>query len=618
VTDEGWSRPAFYVTDQAIMQPPDQDIAWGVTTYVGPRRYRPDPADGRVGAAPAEVDGFGGPDRPDADAPPADDNRSLLASSRTMAIGSLVSRITGFLRTLAIAAALGAAGVGDAFNGANTFPNMVYELLLGGVLTSVIVPLLVNAQEHDKDRGVAYTQRLMSLATVALAVTTLVAVAAAPLIAHAFVSDPAKRDLTSTFATLLLPEIFFYGLAGMFVAVLNVKHVFAPGAWAPVVNNVVAIITVGLFLLVPGPPTLLPSNMTTAQILVLGIGTTLGIAGQAAVLLPALRRTGFRWRWRLRAEPDERGRMKEAGSLTAWVLGYVVASQIGVVVIIKVAFGLSDGAVTNFTFADLLFQVPYGVLGVSLLTALMPRMSRAAARGDTGAVVADLSLGARLSAVALVPVTAGLIILGPSLTTALFIGRMKIDEAHLVGTSLAWSAFGLLPFAIVMLQLRVFYAMRDARTPTLVNVCMVLAKIVLVLLAGQILSGDAQVIALNVSTSLSYLVGAIVGHVLLTRRFGRLGFMAVARTVLRVTAAAVIGGAMAWVGVSVAHLAAGSGRVGSLLALVLGGLLGLLTFFAAGRALRIHELREILAAVRRRPAAERAAETPAGRESRGP
>ena len=184
------------------------------------------------------------------------------------------------------------------------------------------------------------------------------------------------------FATLLLPEIFFYGMAGMFTALLNVKHVFGPGAWAPVVNNVIAILTVGIFLTLPGPHTLLPSTMTNPQILVLGIGTTLGIAAQAAVLIPFVRRTGFRWKWRLRGTPDEEDRMKEAGSLTAWVLGYVAASQIGVVVIIKVAFGLSDGAVTNFTFADLLFQVPYGVLGVSLLTALMPRMSRSAARGE--------------------------------------------------------------------------------------------------------------------------------------------------------------------------------------------------------------------------------------------
>ena len=242
MTDEGWSQPALYGSDQVVLQPPDQsDVAWGITTYVGPKRYRP--ASRNQAAAHPTPGSEAAP--PDVREEPADDNRSLLASSRTMAIASLVSRITGFVRTLAIAAALGAAGVGDAFNGANTFPNMVYELLLGGVLTSVIVPLLVNAQEHDKDRGVAYTQRLMSLATVALTIATLLAVAAAPLIARAFVADPAKRELTATFATLLLPEIFFYGMAGMFTALLNVKHVFGPGAWAPVVNNVIAILTVG-------------------------------------------------------------------------------------------------------------------------------------------------------------------------------------------------------------------------------------------------------------------------------------------------------------------------------------------------------------------------------------
>jgi putative peptidoglycan lipid II flippase len=260
------------------------------------------------------------------------------------------------------------------------------------------------------------------------------------------------------------------------------------------------------------------------------------------------------------------------------------------------------------------------VLGVSLLTALMPRMSRSAARGDTAAVVADLSLGARLSAVALIPVTAAFIVLGPSLTTALFIGRMTVDEARLVGTTLAWAAFGLLPFAFVMLQLRVFYAMRDARTPTLVNICMVLAKIILVLLGREVLSGDAQVIALNVSTSLSYIVGAVLGHVLLTRRFGRLGFRTVARTVGRIAIAAAIAGAVAWAGVYVAHLIAGSGRVGSFVALILGGIPAIVVFVIAGRALHISELSDILGALRRRPAAappERQSAT-SERESQGP
>ena len=299
-------------------------------------------------------------------------------------MASLVSRITGFVRTILLLAALGIAGVGNAYNSGNNLPNMIYELLLGGVLSSVLIPLLVHAQEEDEDGGVAYTQRLLSIATAALGVMTLAAVAAAPLIAAAFVPAGSQRELTSIFATLLLPEIFFYGLGAMFTSVLNIRHIYKPGAWSPVLNNVIMIATIGVFWLLPGPDTLDPASITNAQILVIGIGTTLGIAGQALVLIPALRRTGFDWQWRFRARPGEAGRLKEVGSLAGWVLGYVVVSQVGVTFIQVV--GNHNGGFTVFTNADLLFQMPYGILVVSLLTAIMPRLSRAAVRGDNEAV----------------------------------------------------------------------------------------------------------------------------------------------------------------------------------------------------------------------------------------
>ena len=162
---------------------------WGSVTYAGRRRHRPD--------APATVA------RP-ADTAKARPDGSLLASSRTMAIASVASRLTGFLRSIVLAAALGTGLVGDAYNGANSFPNMVYELMLGGVLSSVLIPLLVHAEEHDRDHGEAYTQRLLSVATVALGAATLVAVAAAPLLAALFVNNSSERELTSTFATLAI------------------------------------------------------------------------------------------------------------------------------------------------------------------------------------------------------------------------------------------------------------------------------------------------------------------------------------------------------------------------------------------------------------------------------
>jgi putative peptidoglycan lipid II flippase len=628
--DEGWSRPSFYTARGRSVEPrtfteddpisavlvadwsgDSQHAAWGATNYVGPRRRLPKQAPLAATATPEPA--AAAPDRePAAAAPepsPDEDGseRGLIATTRAMAIASLASRVTGFLRNSLLVAALGVHGVGNAYNLANNFPNMVYELLLGGVLSSVLVPLLVHAQEDDADAGVAYTQRLMSIATAALGILTLVSVVCAPLLAAGFVQDHAQRSLTSILASLLLPEIFFYGIGAMFMAVLNVRHSYAPGAWSPVLNNVVMIATVVAFWLLPGPHTLTPTSMTTAQILVLGIGTTLGIAAQALVLVPALRRTGFHWKWRFRAYPNEVGRMHEVGTLAMWVLGYVVASQIGVTVIAKV--GVGHDAFTIFTNADLLIQMPYGILVVSLLTALMPRLSRAAARERRDEVVADLGLGARLSAVALVPIIAGLLVLGQSLTVVLFAyGRTSVADARLIGTALAASAFGLFPFALVMLQLRVFYAMRDARTPTLINVFMVGTKVALVLGSTVLFSAPAKIaVALTTSTSASYLIGAVVGHVLLTRRLGGLHFGGVLSTFGRVALASCVGAAAALAVSEGVGALIGHGRAGSAAILLLGGLVGAAVLAVVLWRMRIPEITDLMGMVRRRSAGQESA-----------
>jgi putative peptidoglycan lipid II flippase len=430
-----------------------------------------------------------------------------------------------------------------------------------------------------------------------LAVTTLIAVALAPYIADVFVQPGPQRTLASTFATLLLPEIFFYGIGAMFVAVLNTRHVYGPGAWAPVANNAITLITVLVYIALPGPRIPTPSTMTNAQILVLGVGTTLGIVAQAFVLLPSLRRAGFRWAWRFRGRPNEAGRLRTAAKLSSWVLVYVAVSQVGVLVVTKVAFTFGDKyhhGVTTFANADLLFQVPFGILGVSLLTAIMPRMARAAARNDFIAVIGDIRLGARLSALALLPVTAGLIVLAPAFTTVVFAhGETSISDARLIGDALAWSAFGLVPFAFVMLQLRVFYALQDGRTPTLINIFMVATKVLLVVLAQANLHGNTAVIALNVSTSASYVVGAVVGHILLRRRMGPLGFSAVASVIARATLACAAGGLAALAILLWCHGLFGSARGGSLAGLVAGSIIGLVVMGVVALATGVPEARQI-------------------------
>ncbi len=385
---------------------------------------------------------------------------SIGRSSSLMAVASLVSRITGFLRQVALFTALGATILNDAYTVANTLPNIVYELLLGGALSSVMIPLLVRAQKEDPDGGEAYTRKLITLAAVALLLATAIGVAAAPLLTRLYMgagaTSTADPELATTLAYLLLPQIFFYGLGAILGAILNSKGAFGAFAWAPVLNNVVVLGVVAAYLVVPDD----------ARLLVLGVGTTLGIVVQTLVLLPALRRAGFRYRPLWGWDP----RLTQASGLAVWALLYVLIGQAGLIVTTRIATGADGGAYAIYSNAWLLLQVPYGVLGVSLLTALMPRMSRAAADGRTEDLAADLGLGSKLASVLLVPISVLLTVFGTAVGVALFGLRSgNLDGANDLGAVLAVSAFGLLPFAITMLQLRVFYALTDSRTATLVQ-----------------------------------------------------------------------------------------------------------------------------------------------------
>jgi len=457
---------------------------------------------------------------------------SLAKASGSMAVATLVSRITGFVWKVQLAWVAGLTVVNDSFTVANTLPNIVYELLLGGVLASVVVPLLVRSQD-DPDGGREYTNRLLTVGMTMLLAGTVVAVALAPLFTRLYMDDStgqANSELATAFAYLLLPEIVFYGLFALLSAILQAKHVFGPTAWAPVINNLVIMATIGIYAVVPGEISLNPVRMGDTKLLVLGVGATLGIAVQALVLLPALRRTGFRFRWTWGLD----ARLKEFGGLALWILGYVAISQIGMVITTRVLTAGASGGAAIYANAWLLFQLPYGVIGVSLLTAIMPRLSRAAADGNTDKLIDDLSLGSRLSTVMLVPISAILTITGSAIGVALFgVGNTSVADAERLGAALAFSAFGILPYALVMLQLRVFYAMKDARTPTLIMVVMIVVKIPLLYLIAARLRPQDVVIGVLLVNALSFVVGAVLGQMWLWVRLGRLQSMRVVKVIMQ-------------------------------------------------------------------------------------
>jgi putative peptidoglycan lipid II flippase len=520
-----------------------------------------------------------------------------------MAVATLVSRVTGLVRTMVLAAALGVGLVNDAYNTVNTLPNIVYELLLGGVLTSVVVPLLVHAQERDRDGGTAYAQRLATIAVSGLVVVTGLAVLAVPLLTSlsGITDDPEQVRLANWLARILLIEIVFYGVGALAQAILNSRDVFGPPAWAPVLNNVVVITTGVLFMAVSGAGDLTPATITPGLVWLLGAGTTLGIAVQAVVLLPLLGRAGvpLRPRWGLRNTG-----LREAGTLGLWVVGYVAVSQIGVVVALRIANaagregGLGSSA---FAIASLLFQMPYGIIGVALLTALLPRMSRAASRHDVPGVVEDLSLGTRLSALGLLPVTAAFVVLGPSLATLAFArGNTSLAEAQGIGTALAIGAFGLLPMAVTLLQLRVFYAMKDARTPTLIQIGMVAVRVPLLLLVPVLVEPARVVAGLMLVTSVTYVTGWVIGDVALRRRLGRLQTRETFGPVGRMSAVAAVAGVTGWLVIRVTDDLFGASPAGSLARVLVG------TVVIGGVALaglvvaRVPEVREPLAALKAR------------------
>ena len=448
--------------------------------------------------------------------------QSLGRASSLMAVASLVSRLTGFLRQVAVVTVLTLGVVNSSYTVANTLPVIVYELLLGGVLTSVMVPLLVRSQTEDPDGGEAYTRRLLTLAGVALLLATAVAMLAAPLLTRLYLggatTSTANPELATAFAYLLLPQIFFFGMGALLGAILNSRGAFGAFAWAPVLNNLVVLAMLALYALVPGEIGLDPQHMSSAKLLVLGLGTTLGIVVQAGSLLPAIKRSGFRYRPLWGWDP----RLTQAGGLALWMVAYVLIGQAGYIATTRVAAAADGGAIAIYANAWLLLQVPFGVLGVSLLTALMPRMSRAAAEGRNAEVVADLSLGSRLLTVFLVPVSVLLTAFGPQVGIALFgLRAANLDGAAQLGAALAVSAFGLLPYGITMLQLRVFYALTDSRTPTLIQLFTVAIKIPLLLLAPVLLPPQDVVLGLAAANSMSFVAGAVVGQVMLRRKLGR-------------------------------------------------------------------------------------------------
>ena len=551
------------------------------------------------------------PPEPNSDEPSTEERRHtrrLVSASALMAAGTGTSRVLGFFRLMLLVYLFGnGTRQAEMFTIATTVPNSMYILLAGGVLNTVLVPQIVRAIRGDADRGEAYTNRIMTAGLIALGLITLLLTLAVPAIVWLYSAGGWKSpELSAQYQSMIMlayycmPQVFFYGVHVMAGQVLNARDRFGPMMWAPIANNVVSIMVLLLYLIV-FERTSTGAPFTTGQELLLGLGSTLGIAAQAAVLIPFLRASGYRFRPRFDFKNTGLGKTLR---LAKWTLGFVVVTQAALVVVSKLASGATVGGegagLTAYSNAWAVWILPHSLITVSLATAMLPTASRLAAAGDRPGVAAETMRAIRLAVTALLPASVAFLVLGLPLAHLVFGFGQGAKDASYVGGALMALAIGLVPFTVQYVCLRAFYALEDTRTTFFLQ-CLIASVNVVLGVAAVLLLDDPALVAtgLAFSYSAAYLIGLPVSFSTLRRKLPDLDAEELVRHCVRLLLAVTPAAIAAWL-ISWAFMT----QLGSKLALALGlavaGVVAVGLFLVLARLMRIHEVSQIVTALLRR------------------
>lgn len=523
---------------------------------------------------------------------------NLARSSKVMALGTLASRGTGFLRTFVLIYALGDFTTAAAYNTANTLPNTVYYLFLGGVFTSIVIPLLVRAAKEDPDRGEGYAQRIYSFGVISLLAVTVAATLLAGPIADLYggnLHQPGEHRLLVTFAYFFIPQIFFYGMDSLLGAILNVRGRFGPNMWTPVINNVV-VIFVGILFMVTVRNGASSAAISGFGLNMLGIGTTLGIVIQSVALFPIMRSVGFSMRLTLHFRREEIG---DIGRMSGWMFGYVASQFLGNLVATRVANSAPTATgYSAYTYANQLFQLPYAIVGLSVISALLPRMSGHANERRYSLVRDDFSKGVRLASVIVVPAAVFLGVLGGPMCEFLFgYGNATTEQARYIGEVFGAFCVGLLPFMLTQLQLRVFYSFHESRTPAVVGMIMLVIGVIGYVVVQAVLPPGQIVVGLAFAYDIMTLAGAVIAWPLLLRHVGSLDGWRITRSLVRMFIATVPGLVFALVVMAVVGSFMRQGSVYGLITTVIGGGGAIVLYALCARLLGIEEFKTLMKSV---------------------
>jgi putative peptidoglycan lipid II flippase len=456
-------------------------------------------------------------------------SNELFRASGIMALGTIISRVTGFIRGILIVAVLGTALLADTYNVANTMPNILYNLLVGGALTAIFIPQLVRSFEHD-DGGDDFASRLITTISLILLVLVSLGMFFAPALVRLYAPEfftvgfETEQEIAIAFTRYCLPQIFFLGLFTMLGQVANARGSFGPLMWAPIANNLVGILLFGGFLLFS--PGIDISTITSSQVALLGWGTTLSVVVQALVLVPVIRKLGISIKPKLGVSG-----LGKSFNLAGWTLVYVLISQLGYLVTVNVATsaavrsaqdGIETGVgYTPYTFAYFVMLLPYSIITISIVTAILPHISKLALDGKREEVKAQLVRAIRLVGVITVPSAVAFLLFGPLITESIFIG-ISTEDSRYIGYVLSALSFGLVAFSINLILIRGFNAFEDTRTQVISILVINVFSVAMSYFFLYFIKNQWVTVGLGVAFSVSYLIGLLVTLALLKKHVGKL------------------------------------------------------------------------------------------------